>query len=54
VRSLRGTQFRRWAIERLNEYLVKDFTMDDERLKAGVNIGWPRKPSRKCSPMMLN
>ena len=39
VRSLRGTQFRRWATERLNEYLVKGFTMDDERLKAGVNIG---------------
>jgi len=39
VRSLRGTQFRRWAIERLNEYLVKGFTMDDERLKAVVNIG---------------
>jgi hypothetical protein len=33
VRSLRGTQFRQWAIERLDEYLVKGFTMDDERLK---------------------
>ena len=39
VKSHRGTQFRRWATERLNEYLVKGFTMDDERLKAGVNIG---------------
>jgi hypothetical protein len=39
VRSHRGTQFRRWATERLNEYLVKGFTMDDERLKAVVNIG---------------
>ena len=39
VKSSRGTQFRRWATERLNEYLVKGFTMDDERLKAGVNIG---------------
>lgn len=39
VRSHRGTQFRRWATERLNEYLVKGFTMDDERLKQGVNIG---------------
>jgi hypothetical protein len=39
VRSYRGTQFRRWATERLNEYLVKGFTMDDDRLKAGVNIG---------------
>jgi hypothetical protein len=33
VRSARGTQFRRWATERLQEYLVKGFTMDDERLK---------------------
>ena len=33
VRSVRGTQFRRWATERLREYLVKGFTMDDERLK---------------------
>jgi len=33
VRSPRGTQFRRWATERLREYLVKGFTMDDKRLK---------------------
>ncbi|MCL5886791.1 MAG: virulence RhuM family protein, partial [Actinobacteria bacterium] len=33
VRSLRGAQFRRWATERLREYLVKGFTLDDERLK---------------------
>ena len=33
VRSPRGTQFRRWATERLREYLLKGFTMDDERLK---------------------
>jgi hypothetical protein len=33
VRSHRGTQFRQWANGRLNEYLVKGFTMDDERLK---------------------
>lgn len=39
VRSQRGTQFRKWAIDRLNEYAVKGFTMDDERLKEGVNIG---------------
>jgi hypothetical protein len=33
VRSERGTQFRRWATERLREYLVKGFTMDDLRLQ---------------------
>jgi len=32
VRSHRGTQFRQWATARLSEYLVKGFTMDDERL----------------------
>ena len=33
VKSVRGTQFRIWAIQRLREYLIKGFTMDDERLK---------------------
>ncbi len=33
VRSRRGVQFRAWATARLKEYLVKGFTMDDERLK---------------------
>ena len=33
VKSLRGTQFRIWATRRLREYIVKGFTMDDERLK---------------------
>jgi hypothetical protein len=33
VKSHRGTQFRIWATQRLREYLVKGFTMDDERLK---------------------
>jgi len=33
VRSHRGTQFRRWATERLREYIVKGFALDDDRLK---------------------
>jgi hypothetical protein len=33
VRSVVGTHFRKWATERLREYLVKGFVMDDERLK---------------------
>jgi hypothetical protein len=33
VRSLRGTQFRIWATQRLREYLIKGFAMDDQRLK---------------------
>ena len=34
VNSIRGTQFRIWATQRLREYIVKGFTMDDERLKS--------------------
>lgn len=33
VRSPRGTQFRQWATQTLQEYLIKGFVMDDERLK---------------------
>jgi hypothetical protein len=33
VRSLSGVQFRQWATDRLREYLVKGFALDDERLK---------------------
>jgi hypothetical protein len=33
VKSQRGTQFRIWATQRLREYIVKGFAMDDERLK---------------------
>lgn len=36
VKSQRGTQFRIWATKRLNEYIRKGFTLDDERLKNGV------------------
>ena len=39
VRSQRGTQFRQWANERLSEYLVKGFAMDDERLRQPVTSG---------------
>ena len=35
VKSIRGTQFRQWATKRLNEYIRKGFTLDDERLKSG-------------------
>ena len=41
VRSPRGTQFRQWATARLSEYLVKGFTMDDERLKHPPGPGIP-------------
>lgn len=41
VKSIRGTQFRRWALEILREYLVKGFTMNDDLLKkAGGGNYW--------------
>ncbi|MCK5834575.1 MAG: virulence RhuM family protein [Lentisphaeria bacterium] len=36
VKSIQGTRFRQWATKRLKEYIVKGFTMNDERLK---NLG---------------
>lgn len=39
VKSMIATHFRRWATERLKEYMIKGFTMDDERLK---NLGGGR------------
>lgn len=38
VNSLQATQFRIWATERLKEYIIKGFTMDDERLKNPTQI----------------
>jgi hypothetical protein len=39
VRSAQGTAFRQWATARLAELLVKGFTLDDERIKAGSTLG---------------
>lgn len=36
VKSLRGTQFRKWALKILKEYMIKGFALDDDRLK---NLG---------------
>jgi len=38
VKSVQGTRFRQWATQRLKEYIVKGFTMDDQRLK-GIGGG---------------
>ena len=35
INSIRGTQFRIWATQRLKEYIIKGFTMDDDRLADG-------------------
>jgi len=48
VRSHRGTQFRQWATARLSEFLVKGFTMDDERLKNPQIYTLSLQSSKRC------
>jgi len=40
VKSLQGTQFRIWATQRLKEYIIKGFTLNDERLKSGNSMNY--------------
>jgi len=40
VRSQRGTQFRIWATQRLREYIIKGFTLNDERFKTGSAMNY--------------
>ena len=39
VNSAQATDFRKWATSTLNEFIIKGFVMDDERLKQGKNFG---------------
>jgi hypothetical protein len=39
VNSAQATDFRKWATETLNEFIIKGFIIDDERLKQGKNLG---------------
>jgi len=40
VKSQQGTQFRIWATQRLKEYIVKGFTLNDERFKTGNSMNY--------------
>ena len=40
VRSPQGTQFRMWATQRLKEYIIKGFTLNDERFKSGSSMNY--------------
>lgn len=40
VKSLQGTQFRIWATQRLREYIVKGFALNDERFKTGNSMNY--------------
>ena len=59
VKSYRGTQFRIWATQRLREYIVKGFTMDDERLKRRGGgqyveelLARRRHPASRCNELV--
>ncbi len=40
VKSLQGTQFRIWATQRLKEYIIKGFILNDDRFKSGTSINY--------------
>jgi hypothetical protein len=40
VKSIQGTQFRIWATQRLKEYIVKGFTLNDDRFKSGNSMNY--------------
>lgn len=39
VNSVQATEFRKWATQTLNEFIIKGFVLDDERLRQGKNFG---------------
>jgi hypothetical protein len=53
VRSHRGTQFRIWATQRLREYLIKGFVMDDERLKNPGQIDYFDELLERIRPVWI-
>mgnify|MGYP006431827781 CR=1 FL=1 len=40
VKSIQGTQFRIWATQRLKEYIIKGFTLNDDRFKSGTSMDY--------------
>src|SRR5690606_18500265 len=40
VKSVQGTQFRIWATQRLKEYIIKGFTLNDDRFKSGSSMNY--------------
>ncbi len=40
VKSLQGTQFRIWATQRLRDYIIKGFALNDERFKSGSSMNY--------------
>ena len=54
VNSLRGTQFRIWATQRLKEYLLQGFSLDEEKLKSGKTTEYFDKLQEKLREIRLS
>lgn len=54
VKSHRGTQFRIWATERLKEYLIQGFSLNEEKLKSGKSIEYFDKLQTKLREIRLS
>jgi hypothetical protein len=54
VKSQQGTQFRIWATQRLKEYIVKGFTLNDERFKSGTSMNYFNELQQRIREIRLS
>jgi len=54
VKSLQGTQFRIWATQRLREYIVKGFALNDERFKSGSSMNYFKELQERIREIRLS
>jgi hypothetical protein len=54
VKSLQGTQFRIWATQRLREYIIKGFTINDDRFKTGSSMNYFRELQERIREIRLS
>ena len=54
VKSLQGTQFRIWATQRLKEYIVKGFALNDDRFKSGNSINYFNELQQRIREIRLS
>jgi hypothetical protein len=54
VKSLQGTQFRIWATQRLKEYIVKGFALNDDRFKSGSSMNYFNELQRRIREIRIS
>jgi hypothetical protein len=54
VKSPQGTQFRIWATQRLKEYIIKGFTLNDERFKTGTSMNYFNELQQRIREIRLS